>query len=457
MSFVLLLLLSITTLAKVESTSAGRSQQMMAARQNAYFGLMVAIGELQKSAGPDQRITARADILDAAVGGVDPEQPYWLGVWDSDIVGWEHFTATEKMNSARWLVSGNQGRSPGDSGYLTPKSIDAGVETVELFPSNEDHEITAVRVPSELIVSPNGSTAGHFAYWISEENSKALVSLFDPYASSLDEVERLRSFQVPQRTGVNALDGLADYPVNDEELGNVLRLSSQMSEWISDDTIDAPEFVSVRSNDLTTWSKGLLVDVKDGALKRDLTQAFEINASFDAHFPDVIFGSQSDSDTAAADPTSEEPYYMIEDSVIVSGSPNWSVFRDYYQHYWPATSSSEDGDYQIYLKAQETSHDGTQSNAYKYLPYRTPQYPSDPYAGGDLPYQRVYNSDQYSGGDNYQYNSWITPVIGQFRISHAFRLQKDAGGDGRTIPEIIIQPVLSVYNPYHSHPIGMLF
>lgn len=57
MAFVLLLLLSITTLVRVESQGAAMQMQRLQAEQNAYLGLQVAIGELQKHAGVDQRIT----------------------------------------------------------------------------------------------------------------------------------------------------------------------------------------------------------------------------------------------------------------------------------------------------------------------------------------------------------------------------------------------------------------
>jgi type II secretory pathway component PulK len=60
MAFVLLLLLSITTLVQVESQSAAIHMHRMQAEQSALLGLQIALGELQKTAGPDQRVTATA-------------------------------------------------------------------------------------------------------------------------------------------------------------------------------------------------------------------------------------------------------------------------------------------------------------------------------------------------------------------------------------------------------------
>ncbi|MBC2595431.1 hypothetical protein H5P28_14280 [Ruficoccus amylovorans] len=65
MAFVLALLLSITTLGhvvRVESSLASQQIQSNQAKANALLALNVALCELQKYAGPDQRVTGRADI-----------------------------------------------------------------------------------------------------------------------------------------------------------------------------------------------------------------------------------------------------------------------------------------------------------------------------------------------------------------------------------------------------------
>jgi hypothetical protein len=62
MAFVLLLL-SITTLVQVETQGSQIQLQQMEAAQAALLGLQLALGELQKTAGPDQRVSATADLL----------------------------------------------------------------------------------------------------------------------------------------------------------------------------------------------------------------------------------------------------------------------------------------------------------------------------------------------------------------------------------------------------------
>ena len=62
MAFVLLLL-SITTLVQVETQGSQIQLQQMEAEQAALLGLQLVLGELQKTAGPDQRVSATADLL----------------------------------------------------------------------------------------------------------------------------------------------------------------------------------------------------------------------------------------------------------------------------------------------------------------------------------------------------------------------------------------------------------
>ena len=73
-----LLAIGLLTLSSVSLRSASQSEAMASARANARLALILALGELQRSAGPDQRITARADILDEKIAN-----PKITGVWEA--------------------------------------------------------------------------------------------------------------------------------------------------------------------------------------------------------------------------------------------------------------------------------------------------------------------------------------------------------------------------------------
>lgn len=81
----LLALLSVgmLSLSAVSLRNLGHGSAQAEARANARMALMLAIGELQKQVGPDQRITANGGIL--AEGRV--ENAHWTGVWDSWLAG----------------------------------------------------------------------------------------------------------------------------------------------------------------------------------------------------------------------------------------------------------------------------------------------------------------------------------------------------------------------------------
>jgi Tfp pilus assembly protein PilX len=68
MAFVLLILLSITTLVQVESQDAATRIDRLKAEQAALLSLNNAIGKLQQTAGLDKRVTAPAMAVDTVNG-----------------------------------------------------------------------------------------------------------------------------------------------------------------------------------------------------------------------------------------------------------------------------------------------------------------------------------------------------------------------------------------------------
>jgi hypothetical protein len=96
------------SLSSITMRSSGQSEAMATARANAQMALMLAIGELQKTAGPDQRITARSDVLGELIAS-----PRLTGVWKSwEIKATSPPSATDYAKAERdkkflgWLVSG---------------------------------------------------------------------------------------------------------------------------------------------------------------------------------------------------------------------------------------------------------------------------------------------------------------------------------------------------------------
>ncbi|MFA6286424.1 MAG: hypothetical protein WC661_03500 [Opitutaceae bacterium] len=120
LAFLVLLLVSLAALTRVETQVAANGQQLAQARQNALMALNIALGELQKAAGPDQRTTATAvlgesataimaaNTADNGLGATANGTRHWTGVWGNKSAPDGIFTAAPQPVLLRWLVSGNE-------------------------------------------------------------------------------------------------------------------------------------------------------------------------------------------------------------------------------------------------------------------------------------------------------------------------------------------------------------
>ena len=121
-------LLSLSSIT-LRGTSVSSARQT--AQANARMAMMLAIAQLQKYAGPDQRITATADIaggagglaaadgaaplngtaLDGTTKGLSSVQAgtrHWTGVWKNRDASSLIYTKTPAPQQLQWLVSGNE-------------------------------------------------------------------------------------------------------------------------------------------------------------------------------------------------------------------------------------------------------------------------------------------------------------------------------------------------------------
>jgi len=287
-------------MAQVERRAAANSAKIEQARGNALFALDVAVGRLQSEAGPDQRISARAEILDAtpattAVTGVN--QPHWTGIWKTgnntlDVGATPQrnlsFNGTanppaptldQKATSAAWLVSGTTALSPLTfSGTTTGTTRDAVV-----LAANYGSTSANVTVPLVPMFDGNGAHGGNatgaYAYWVSDEGVKAKLNLSNPsqaLSPSSNFVESQLQFTAPSAVAAHkALPAPlnVDFRAN-EDLPKVQKFSSLSRLSSADPTTDLMSYAA----DFTTEGFGVLSDVRHGGLKKDLTAAFEDDA-----------------------------------------------------------------------------------------------------------------------------------------------------------------------------------
>lgn len=311
MAFILLLVLSLTILIRVESKTTQRGLQQLQAEQNALAGIQVALGNLQTSMGPDQRISATAEVLP----NTHPSRNKLTGVWVSDPDG----AALNGSNFAegqliRWLVSDSQSENHNTidaagingtidlvgAGSLADANLDGVADAI-------DEQVTVVptRIDSE-------KPTGRYAWWIGDEGVKARINLTDPalddtLAPNERKLASLQTLSNAARSIASALDGLAAIDLQRDDFAGKLR---ETDDLLLDTSSPTEAAVKAQFHNLTTYSSGVLADAKNGGLKEDLSLAFELS---DAAFNASAFG--------AAGPTPSPP----PDSVRCSPSSGLKI------------------------------------------------------------------------------------------------------------------------------------
>lgn len=267
LAFLVLLLVSLASLTRVETRVASNNQQVAQARQNALMALNIALGELQKYTGPDQRTTVRSDMDEALVPS-SASAPItvsgrWLGAYGSGAEA-DYSMAPTAISSAvvnasgdkssqakllNWLVSGNEATAfnpssnvgakgnittspPASSHQFTPDGTVAGLSssvsgaTDTITIRDKDNAAKPARLlvgpatagdsVADYVVAPlqeisaelpgMGSSAipvGRYAWWVGDENAKARANL--PKA---DATQTANAFVSSQRAAVELMDAL---------------------------------------------------------------------------------------------------------------------------------------------------------------------------------------------------------------------------------------------------------
>lgn len=197
LAFLVLLLVSLAALTRVETQVAANNQILSHARQNALMGLNIAIGQLQRYAGNDARISMQAEAI-----GASSSNPWFTGIWDVNNSG---------SAPLAWLVSGNEtnpvlidqnralNRTASDpdvalvldaSGVATNGPTTANPNKVRLVGSNVANTTGSGSVNGAVVVTgvpinaiPFGFTSqktiGRYAYWIGDQGVKASLALPD--------------------------------------------------------------------------------------------------------------------------------------------------------------------------------------------------------------------------------------------------------------------------------------
>ncbi len=244
-----ILALGLLSLSSISLRSAAAALPQTTARANARLALMIAIGRLQEEMGPDRRINFPANQL----ADVPDGHRHWMAVQDS----WNSADTETRPDPAttfrRWLVSGTESFTEiRDSAKSAPASSD-----ITLF--SGENTTDQVSVP-KVLLSENSKSTGAYAWWVSDENSKALVSPAEQPDGLATAWSRAQS---PASTGFLIADDLAT--LTDPVL-------EKLPTHASLDPATGIKGVSRRNfHHFTTFSQGLFTDAARGGLRKDLS------------------------------------------------------------------------------------------------------------------------------------------------------------------------------------------
>ncbi len=294
------------SLASVSAKSTSINSAEQRARSNARMALMMAIDKLQMQLGPDQRISANASILSSSAVA----NPHWLGAWNSWRAGGnagdspdgpsDHSTifsggADDPTNTSmrptyasnrrdhfrEWLVSLDEDNASliesGQALTLDASSMPNGNQDAVILVGEgslgesvpTDQFVHASLLPVEQANS-RSKQSGRYGWWVGDNSQKATI-MADRYRSgeNLTAAEQLFRSQAPGSTGTKTTQGLEDI-TNENQLHGVASLQTL-------DLVDGVDGAPSKANfhAITTQSLGVLADVREGGLKRDLSTLLE--------------------------------------------------------------------------------------------------------------------------------------------------------------------------------------
>jgi hypothetical protein len=237
-------LLALSSVSLRSSSAAAAEQQ---ANTNARIAVMLAIGELQKHLGPDQRISVPGDQqLDE---GSKSGRKHWIGVYDAWPAGSE--MRPDPM-FRRWLISGDESvvTDPAAPASATPWT--GKIPLVAADDSNDAVEAGIIDLPS-----------GGCSWWVGDQNMKAkLGGSVQPASDRQVAAARLQS---APRAAHEVFLG-SDVAAGDPSLDRLI-------------SVDSVDLLAIPANpvfhDVTTNSLGLLANVRRGGFRKDLNFLLE--------------------------------------------------------------------------------------------------------------------------------------------------------------------------------------
>ena len=414
------------SLSSISLRASAQSSDMNVARSNACLALTLAIGELQKHAGLDTRVTARADLL-------DQNNPPVLGVWKS----WE---GNNHNNSGRPIAPDySNHKNARFLAWLTSASAESTMAqvpntkrtalTVELVGEKTvgttDPDKRQIHlVPTKVIVNQQ---RGSYAWWISGENQKARIPRpYEPATSNAatwSVIAKTHSIADPAPFKLDNL--LTDVSLQDPSLfaPGSKALTLQQADLLGSTATISQEFF----HDLSASSVGLLTNTATGGWRKDLsllTENWESSALPSSDLP--LFRVTQEKDLMFTRPTSNP---VVAKSILY----HWADYR----------RGAVTGNEAIYRFPPIGS--------WAHLARYATLYKDGTFAATNANNAMTTNArgTAISGNvGNFIHKLRILPVISRVQWIYAHKTSPSAT-PGKYDLNLVVQPVVTLWNPYN--------
>lgn len=417
------------SLSSITLRSSGFANSQMVARANAKMAMMIAIGELQKQTGLDQRVTFTSEMPFGS-STTPPANPGWTGA--VNVKNLDPATKT-KDSTVNWLVSG---LNPDPAKSLTKSTEWNKGDALMLDTYFKPDTTTKVELLAPVVNLTQGNNKGRYAWWISDEGTKARVDLSAPTTQTTNDREKLTRSQAPLEPGLTSLgDTWKNFGA-----GSAVNKQSLISMETASLATSNPDVPTEYLNDLTTGGFGLPTDVVDGGMKVDLSLIFD-KSQQSKNYSLNYFGAGTPAQETyngatiarfthdkTVKPAQDAKKFFFSDALSKDGTvqvgPNWGTLWNY------ATLWQNVSDQQIPAVGL----------------YPTPW--SDIRLRSWLPYTNSY-AGQFQN-DLQHTNTSVAPVISTLQMG--FRLKSALAKPGPPAlykAQVEIKPLIGIWNPYN--------
>lgn len=410
------------TLSSISLRSSASQSAQATARANARMAMMLAIGELQKMTGPDQRVTLTSGLQT----GAEPANPNWTGATD---VSPANLTPDAKNAKINWLVSGEKP----DPVKALNKSAQLNQGDALKLGSFNNSAAAVTDLLAPVVNITQGGNKGRYAWWIGDEGTKARVDVAKPTNTPTAERERLARSQSPLEGGFTKLGNTwsAFAPAPEGSIDKKLMISMQTASLAAANKTLATEYF----NDVTTGGYGLPVNVAAGGVKADLSLIFD-KSQISKKFGERYLGAKPSPQAMGGASfynfaTNDAAKFYLSDAISKNGSlptgPNWGNLWNY------AT-----------LWQNVTAH-------------QAPVVGVNPPLQTDMRFKNWFPYINHDAGsfrrDVQHTNNPLAPVLSMFQMS--FRLSSERipppprSRDVFYKAQITMQPVMGLWNPHN--------